>query len=365
MAGIDWTDTGYSYLVEVLVVNQTNVDLVEGVLEGFVYQGATVTENYNSDSRVQAKISTIVREGTSDGYKKHCRLRIVLSIPSRNWSEEFVTGYVTNITEKTEHGYTKRDYTIEGTMWGLIEHKIVSPIIIGKNAGLLKIFSDTMKLTKMQFTTSKAQQRIFTKETVYEVGTNLSTVFFELASGTNRLDNTGHGVVELKKYVEPSKREADRTVDFYDLRGLMLHPLELTSTEWEAPGRAIVTATISDTDSKGKTTQKVVAGYYDAPASHHTSLATRGWLRARTDVYNGVSETPSKSELNNEAKKNWEKSQSKFRTWKASSVFADYHAGEVLNLVLDDSNTSTVKVLVESVRTDFETFTQDLTMKEV
>lgn len=363
MAEMDWTKTGYPYLVEVLVVDQNNVDVILGNLRGFVYQGASVNENYNSDSRVQAKVTTIVDEGASDGYIKHARLRINLYIPSRDYMDEFVTGYVSTISEKTEHGYTRREYTIEGTIWGLLEHKIEAPVTISKGAKLIKCWTSLMGLTRMQYSTSGAQDHAFTKPTVYEVGTHLSTILFELSSGYDRMDTNGHGVVTLSKYVEPSKREATRTIDFTDPRGLAEQPIELTSSEWEAPGRAIVTATVSKTDDDGKTTQEVIVGSYNAPASHSTSIASRGWLRARSDTYSGVSENPSKNELNAEAKKNWTNSQGKFRKWTFPSVFANYHAGEVVNLIF--SNDETVKVLLETVKTDFENFSQNLTVKEV
>lgn len=363
MAEMDWTKTGYPYLVEALVVDQNNINVVLGNLHGFIYQGATVNENYNSDSRVQAKLSTIVAEGTSDGYVKRARIRMNLFIPSRDYMSEYVTGYVSNISEKTEHGYTKRDYTIEGTIWGLLEHKISAPVTVTKGAKLIKSWTSLMGLTRMQYSTSGAQDHTFTKPTVYEVGTSLSTILFEVSSGYNRMSTNGSGLVTLTKYIEPSKREATRTIDFTDPRGLAKQPIELTSDEWEAPGRAIVTATVSKTDDDGKTTQEVVVGSYDAPASHSTSISSRGWLRARSDTYSGVSENPSKSELNAEAKKNWTNSQGKHRQWTFSSVFANYHAGEVVQLIF--SNDEVVKVLVESVRTDFESFSQDLTVKEV
>lgn len=365
---MDWTDTGYEYVIEVLVVSPMNVDETLGVLQGVVGQGATVTENYYSDSRVQAKLSTIVSEGESDGYIDNARLRINIMIPSRNWFEEFVTGYVTNISEKSEHGYTRRDYTIEGTLWGLLNHKISVPVTIGNGVKRNKVWKDLLgTLTKMQYTAEGAPDRTYTPSSpiVYEVGTNLSTVLFGLASGDTRMDTNGHGVVTLKAYTEPSKREADRTVDFSDMRGLALYPLEMSSTKWEAVGRAIVTATVSKTDSEGKTTQEVISGSYDAPASNFTSINKRGWLNARSDSYTGVSENPSTTELANEAKKNWESAQGKYRTWTAGSVFANYHAGEVINLVLNTPQKTTVKVLIQSVRTDLEAFTQDLTMKEV
>lgn len=371
MATMDWNDTAYAYLVEVLVVSQTNVDMVLGTLQGFVLSGASITENYNSDSRSQAKITTIVAENESDGYIDQARLRILLSIPSRGYSQELITGYVTDISEKTEHGYTQRDYSIEGTIWGLLNHKINAPIIIGKGASMVTVWRALLQSqTKMQFTAEKAQDHIFSQTIIYEAGSDLSTVLFEISSGYSRMDNTGHGVVELVKYIAPSKRQPEKTIDVSDVRGLLMYPLEKKSTQWEAPGRAIVTATVSKTDSNGNTTQEVLVGTYDAPSSHHTSLAKRGWLRARADSYTGLSENPTKDALKTEARKNWENSQSKYRSWTASSTFANYHAGDVIELIfgINDSaknGESSVKVLIENVQTNLENFTQDLTMKEV
>lgn len=371
MATMDWNDTAYTYLVEVLVVSQTNVDVVLGTLQGFVLSGASITENYNSDSRSQAKITTIVAENESDGYIDQARLRILLSIPSRGYSQELITGYVTDISEKTEHGYTQRDYSIEGTMWGLLNHKTDAPITIGKGASMVTVWRALLQSqTKMQFTAEKAQDHIFSQTIIYEAGSDLSTVLFEISSGYSRMNNTGHGVVELVKYIAPSKRQPDKTIDVSDVRGLLMYPLEKKSTQWEAPGRAIVTATVSKTDSNGNTTQEVLVGTYDAPSSHHTSLAKRGWLRARADSYTGLSENPTKDALKTEARKNWENSQSKYRSWTASSTFANYHAGDVIELIfgINDSTKdgeSSVKVLIENVQTNLENFTQDLTMKEV
>ena len=367
---MDWTDTGYSYSIGVNVVHQTNVDNTLGSLSGVQLSGMSITENYYSDSRVQAKVTTIVKDGDSDGYVKNARLRIILSVPERDLIEELMTGYVSDMVEASEHGYTKRTYTLEGTIWGLLDHKIADPITIGKGAKMITIWSSLMKtLTKMQYSTEGAQDTAFSNVILYEPGTALSTILFELSSGYDRMDVDGHGVVTLRKYTPPSKKTPSRIIDYNDLRGLSMTPLERTTSEYELPGRAIVTTTVS-TESNGKTSQQVIAGYYDAPATDPTSIDTRGWLIARTDSYSGSSENPSKSELNAIAKKNWESAQNKGIQWSGSSVFANYHAGEVVTLIAPagkepDAPITGHKVLIQSVSTNLEQFTQDLTLKEV
>lgn len=367
---MDWTNTGYLYDVAVNVVHQTNVDYTIGTLSGVQMDGLNVTEKYDSDSRVQAKVTTIMKEGESDGYVKNARLRIILSIPEEGWSKELITGYVSDVDEDDSHQYVKRTYTIEGTIWGLLEHKTKDPITISKGAKMLNVWSSLMdSQTKMQYVLDGAQDHSFSNTILYEPGVNLSTVLFELSESYDRMDVDGHGRVTLSRYTAPSKRTPTRIINFNDVRNLVMLPLAKTSMEYESPGRAVVTATISKTVDN-KTVQEVIAGSYDAPQTDPTSIHVRGWLSGRTDSYSGLSENPSKSELNEVAKKNWTNAQNKGVEWTCTSVFADYHAGEIATLILPVSNdshmaSSTHKVLIQTVSTDLNAFTQELTLKEV
>ncbi len=361
---MDWTNTNYGYDITVSVVHQTNVDNVLGILNGVQNGDLTISENYESDSRVQAKVTTYVKEGESDGYVENARLRITLSISSEEWSEELVTGYVSDISETIAYGYIERSYTIEGTIWGLLDHKIKDPITIGKGAKLLTIWTNLMSTqTKMQYTTQGAQDHSFGNTILYEPGSDLSTVLFEISEGYNRMGVDGHGRVTLTKYTAPSNQTPSIVIDANDLRGLTIAPINKTYKKWESPGRAIVTATISK-EQNGKTTQEVIAGSYDAPATDDTSINVRGYLKARSDSYSGASENPSKSELDTIAKTNWEMAQDKGNEWTASSVFADYHAGMVATFIPQGENSS-CKVLIKSVTTNLSEFTQELSMKEV
>ena len=367
---MDWKNTGYTYEVAVNVIHQTDVDYTLGCLSGVQLSSLSVTEQYYSDTRVQAKVSTVVEEGKSDGYIKNARLKIILIIPEHGWSEEFITGYVSDIDEKSQNGYIERTYTIEGTIWGLLNHVMNQPITIGKGAKLLAIFSSLLtNHTKMQFVLDGAQDKSFANTILYEPGTVLSTILFELVSGYNRMDVDGHGRIVLRRYIAPANKTPTRIIDYNDSLTLALLPLSKTSTEYESPGRVVVTTTISKTVN-GKSVQEVICGYYDAPQTNPTSIHVRGWLNGKSESYSGISENPSKSELNTQAKKVWEDNQDKGVEWTFTSVFADYHAGEVVTLVkpvLRESGqvTETHKVLISTATTKFNTLTQELTLKEV
>lgn len=360
---MDWYQTGYSYHVDVAVVSPTNVFTTLGLLTGVQLDNCTINDNYYSDSRVQAKVVTVVKDGKSDGYIANARLKIVLSIPSRGWIEPLVTGYVSDIAESKDHGYIKRTYTIEGTIWGLLDHVLKDPVTIGKGAKLINIWTSLMSgQTKMQYDTTGAQDHSYKNTILYEAGTKLGTLLFELSESYDRMDTDGYGVVTLKKYVAPADRGVDRVVFFNQFKNLTLPQTGNTSSEYDNPGRVVVTASVS-IEKDGKTTQQVVVGSYDAPSSDKNSIEVRGYLKGTTESYSGVSENPSKSELNTVAKKKYTENQSSGREWDASSVFANYKAGEVIMYV--HANLEESKCLVKTVNTNLATMTQDLTLKEV
>ena len=360
---MDWYQTGYSYQIDVEVVKATDITAVKGILNGVLLDNCTINENYYSDSRVQGKVATLVKEGESDGYLENHRLRIVLSIPSRQWIEPLLTGYVSDIAETKEHGYVKRVYTIEGTMWGLLDHVMKEPVTIGKGAKMVSIWKSLMeKQTKMQFDTTGSQDHAFKNTIVYEAGTKLGTILFEISESYSRMDVDGYGRVTLKKYTNPSKQASSRTVFYSDFKNITLPQTGNTRVDYDNPGRVVVTSTVT-IEKNGKSTQQVVVGSYDAPSSDKNSLAVRGYLKGVTESYSGVSENPSKSELDSVAKKKYTDSQTKGKEWDASSVFANYKAGEVITYI--HSNLERSKCLIKTVNTNLSSFTQDLTLKEV
>lgn len=360
---MNWEKVGYSCDIGVNVISPVNVNNVLGSLRNVTLDDCKVSEQYYSDSRVQATVSTLAKSGTSDGYVNNGRLRIILSIPSRNWSRELITGFVSNKKESYENGYVKRTYTIESSLWGILNHKVSSTITIGKGSKLISIWSSLLKNhTRLQYDTSKAQDRSFNSVLIYEPGSLLSDVLFDISDGYSRMDVTGHGVLTLVKYTPPAKRSATRTLNYDDPRTLSINELSRESNEWSVPGRAIVTSTIS-VKQNGKSTQQVIAGSYDAPTTHFSSIAQRGYLIARSDNYNGTSDSPSIKELNAVARNNWEDSLDKEIYWDAESYYADYHAGDIITLV--PTNLTGRKCLVTGTEINLNEMVQTLRLKEV
>lgn len=366
---MDWITASKTYNIVVSMVNQTDVNDILGPLKNVLLDGLTLTENYNSDSRVQAKISTVTKLGESDGYINNARLRISLIVPAMDYYEDMITGYVSNISREEISGYIKRTYTIEGTIWGLLDHKMKTSVIISKGAKMVNVWTTLVnKQTKMQYDIDGVQDHVFTKNVIYEPGSVLSTILFEISSGHDRMDVDGRGRLTLKKYLKPDSQTPSKTVVYGKKRNGIMGTYKRTLKSYDAPGRAIVTANVS-LEKNGKTEQRVLVGSYDAPSSDPTSIDSRGWLKARSDSYTGSSGNPSKAELNAEAKKNWQDAQVKDYEWTVTSIFKDFHAGEVVSIVgptkAENIEVLAEKALIQTVSTNFLDFSQELSLKEV
>lgn len=357
---MDWTNTAYTIDLGATLIDPLNVNKKIGDLKGIIFDGLDITENYNADSRIQAKLATVTPIDQSDGYKNNARIRIILSIPDRAWSKELITGYVSDIKVSQEANYIKREYTIESTMWGLLNHRLATPVTINKGSNMINIWTDLMtRQTKMQYSTTGAQNRTFNNTIIYEPGTVLATLLFEISEGYSRMDVDGHGRIILKRYIAPSKQTPSRTIDLTDERGLVYGSFTKSSSEWSTSGREIVTATITGKNNS----QQVIAGYYDAPANHRSSIKTRGYLVSQSTSYSGSNNSPTKNELAKIAESNWKKSQSLGIDWQGTSIYADYHAGDVV--WLSTTPLTKKKCLIREVDTHFSSFSQDLTLEEI
>lgn len=353
--GMNWSKVGYTPVLYVDMVSQLNVNTVLGSLKNVSISDCSITENYFSDSRIQAKVVTVVKNGESDGYIKNSRLRMILSIPSRNWTKTLFTGFVTNISESDNEGFIKRTYTLNSTIWGLTDHLMHIYVSADKGGSVVRTTESLLKdHTTFQYDLSKAQDKHFGDTKIYDVGTSLLNILIEINDGTNRLEVDSAGRVLLVKYVKPKDISASVTIDYEDYKTLTMEELTKSSNEDDMPGRTIVI-------SRGGS--NVISSHYDAPVTADSSQHNRGWLKVKSSQYNGSKKNPTIDDLFTEATKLWNDNQDKGIEYDVKSFYADYHTGVVANLI--PRKQTSRKCLISTVETSFGDFTQKLTCKEL
>ena len=363
-----WTNLEYDWEVVAQVVDAHSSSSVIGELVGLDPAGCEVTEGYYSDTRVSGRVTTRVPLGESDGYVPNARICIVLRVPRHGWERQLLTGFVTDYGESEEGGSTIREYSLDSSLWGIAEDMTLASVTCAAGAKALTVAKRLMDSRRIEYDVSDAQDRTISKPTVYEPGTALLHLLFDIMSGYNRIGVRGDGPILIKRYTAPSKLSPSATIDPYDHRTLVVGDVSDKDESSERPGAAIVTANVSKTKTVGgktTTTHETRAGSYLAPDSHETSRNTRGYLRFAKDTYSGSKEEPSVSELQSAAKTVWSNNQDKGRSHDLTVLYMDLHEGDVVELVRKDGTTR--KCLVQTVTTNLDPRerTQRLTLKEV
>lgn len=364
---VDWHDLEHDWEVAALLVSQHNCNSIIGELRGVESSGCNVTEGYYVDTRVSAQVTTVVPTGTSDGYIKNARVRIVLRVPRWGWERELITGFVTDIHPTEQHGMVRRVYSLDSSLWGISEDALTSKVTCAAGSKALTVCRKLLKDRGIEYDDSGAQDRTIAKVTVYEPATMLLNMMFDLTSGASRVGVSGHGPITFRKYVEPSKRTPSVVIDPDDRRTLVVGDISENDDTWELPGAAIVTASVSKSQTvngKSTTTHETRAGVYQAPNSHVASRNNRGYLRFVKDTYAGSKEEPSNAELETAAREKWNANQDKGRSWDLTVLYMDLHEGDMVTLVRPDGRH---KCLVQTVDTnlDARSRTQRLTLKKV
>ena len=365
---MDWTSLEYDWELVAHVVDPHSCNSVIGELEGVDPAGCEVTEGYYSDTRVSAKVTTKVKLGESDGYVPNARIRLTLRVPRFGWERELVTGFVTDMSPSDSDGMTVRDYALDSSLWGISDDLITSKVTCAAGSKALTVAKKLLGDRRIEYDAANAQDRSISKVTVYEPGTGLLHLLFDIFSGYSRIGVSGHGPITIKRYTEPGKLTPQATIDPRDKHTLVTGEVTEKDTSWERPGAAIVTANVSKSKTQGGktvTTNEVRAGTYMAPDADRSSRNTRGYLRFAKDTYGGNKDEPTVSELSAEARKVWNNNQGAGRSWELSVLYMDLHEGDVVTLAHADGTSS--KCLVQTVTThlDPRERTQQLTLKEV
>ena len=358
-----WDEVDHEWILDVTVVSQHDLSATISVLDGVDPSGCSVDEGYRTDTRASARVTTVVPEGESDGYVVDARLRITLSVPSRGWSRELFTGYVTNVQEDVEDGSVTRVYELDSTLFGIAKDLIPWQVTCAAGASMLDAVRSLLDMARMPHSLDGAVDRRFGSAVCYERGDALLHMCYDLTGSTDRIDVDGHGRITVRPYKAPSQRAATRLIDDSDPTTLSIGAARRTSNAFERPGRGIVTASKSEQGPDGKSKSVTIAGWYDSPPESETSSARRGYTIAAKRGYEGASEHPTQDELNTEARQFWRDSQNIGAEWRRDVLYQDLHEGDVVNFT--PHGRETVKCIVATCKTDFGDMTQSLTLEEV
>lgn len=341
----DWGRADRRDEVEALLVDLRSCGTVTGALRGLVPSSVTITEGYYTDTRVQARLSTVTRDG-DDGWRGG-RIRIVHSF--EGYRESLMTGYVTDYDETAEGGLVKREYTLDSSLYAISKDVFPWKYSVGGQASMLEAVRHVLDTCGREHDLSRARDRRIQDPVVYDLGETALSAVFDLSGDTDRVDVDGEGRIVLTPYVPPSGREPGATID--TAGPMVVGDVKATTSRYATPGRVIVRSGSGDSE---------MWGTYDAPAGAASSPAARGYMVAKVETSNA--KEPSQDQLNASARRSWEESQDTGEEWELTVRWMGLHQGDVVRLVhLGESH----RCLVKSATLSFSGMTERLTLKGV
>lgn len=308
-----------------------------GLLTGLDPSSVKITEGYYTDTRIQASFTTY----GSDGFDGYDRLRIVYN------GTPLMTGFVTERKDGCESGTPTHDYTIDSALYGLSVDMIDCQWSFGHTGSSLRAADIILKQNGYPYYKNNARNGAVATTKIFEIGTTYLSMLYEVTNNVNRIDVDGNGFIVLRSYVAPQRQTSTKTLALDDVVG----DVSTTSDAYKTPAKVI---------AKGGAGDNVMVSVAWANPDWESHWSKRGYTVAKTvDV---TEDNPSYNLVRARAQSELKDAQDKGIEHQCNVKLGDWHQGQVITFDMQDRR---AKCLVKTVETDFSTFLQQLTLKEV
>lgn len=348
---IDWKDITREDNIRVLMVDPHNLDVIRGELSGVLLDGCSITQGYNTDTRISGKIKAL-----ESNYVPGSWIRIIHEVAAEQYREELGTFVVTKPSDSWGTGAHTTEYELQSTLWAL--SKDLCPYHYSINAGAfaLDAFDRICQVTGHDFVHLPGTHNTrYSTAKVYEMGDNFLTMLFDICDASNnRLDVDGHGRITIGPYVSPQYRTPSWTLDADDPRTLVLSDaITRDSSEADAAGRSIVTYSNNDVE---------IYATADAPSTSPYSYAQRGYTYAALHQVNDMAPA-TRTRAQELAQEYLKTDASSTVEWKVSALYFPCHEGETLDFILDGVKHTCLIKSVDPI--NLQNMTLTLTLKEL
>lgn len=361
----DWKDQTRVDRLKFEMVSATSLNDVYGELDGVDLSGSSLDAAYYTDLRTTGTLAV-----RGDGWVRGSRIRITHEVPAWGYSNVLGTYYVTADPASRHHGGWDYELTLQSSLRGLSEDKLVRPWTIAKNAMAVAAMRKCIGDAAQPYDVSRATDMKFKTPQVMESGTARLSCLYSLSTASkNRVDVRGDGTIVVAPYVLPANKTPKFRIDLADPRGIAQDDLTRESDWLSMPDTAAVSYKYSDTTTKnGKSTtvQKEINAYAKVATTAHQAHAVRGYT---------ITDFRSLSELNPRtaaraqqlANQYLKKDAAELVTWELTTTYIPVWEGDVVELVVHDGMRAYQgirKCLVKAVTLDLQHMVMSLTLKE-
>lgn len=214
MADIDWdANPVRSWRFRFDLVQPLDMTKVIGQLEGVDISSVTITEDWDSDTQVQAKL-TFYGDG-GDSYDRNAFVRIVAMLADGSYEEPLGTFIPRNDAVSVDNSVRKTTLTLESVIYGISREHMVNGLTIAQGASAQGAWRNIFNKLKRQYKElSGYYNKTYSAAQFIERGTTYLDALYQLMDDSNnRLSVDGNGYVCVQYRRQARYADSTFTVD--------------------------------------------------------------------------------------------------------------------------------------------------------
>ena len=379
-----WTDGERRDVLRVQMVNPTNY----GHLGYLNVTSASITEAYNSDTRIQGTITAL---DANETYIPLAMIRLIHEAEFSNgehYRRILGTFFAIRSRDTWRSGAQETEFELKSVLYGMQDDLAPFDMTIAKNSTAQAAFNAVCsKCNRPRLWITGANNKRFAKNRTLEAGDSYLSWLHQLANmAGNRLDCDERGRVIMEPYTAPSKRSAKMRLAFNSSL-VLASGFSRSSNEAETPGRSIVTweheytvkvkdgtYALDTTDkdgvfhSKGSTKyttkkeRKTITDYADVTSGNAAHISRRGFRVSEWHALDDLGD--SKSTAQAKAKSYLASDSKPTVTWSIQTRWFEVYEGDVIAWKPSQDEPYR-NCLVTDADKDLFAFTINLSLKEV
>ena len=341
-----------------------------------------VTEGYESDTRINATVTTVEPETYIDLAMVRL-IHVATFAGGEEWREVIGTFFAMRDSDTFRSGGSETTFQLRSVLYGMADDLAPHDLTVAKGSTASAAFAKMCQTCKRpRLWVDGANDARFTANRTFEAGKSYLSWLHQLANAAgNRLDVDPQGRVTMSRYVRPRDRAASMTLAWNS-------PLVLASgirhetNASEIPSRAVVTwehestvlvrngvyKTATDGHRKGdprytkKTVRSTMTAYADVAAGNAAHIDRRGFRVTTFHTEDDLGE--SQAVAQQRAAQYLDEEDDPRITWEVPCRWFDVHEGDIISW-LPPGESGYRKCLVHNTNRDLRDFSQTLILKEV
>lgn len=204
---MDWRDRSRVDRFAYEMIDPHNLTNTRGWMRNVT--SASITQGYYSDTRISGKL-----EGVDTGYIVNSLIRIYHYVDAENYVEILGTFFVNDLSVKVKGGLEIESFELTSMLTRISNDYLEHHYAYGNGTSYLDILKSMLTQWDIDFEVDdNVAHRYVSGSRLYECEDSKLSTLYDVCDVLNaRMDIAPNGVVTIKKYILPSKREPIETL---------------------------------------------------------------------------------------------------------------------------------------------------------